>query len=70
MYIPIDILIEQERKRKELETEAARPALQLPLPPPDYLPEINGDEPNRGYVVVDEEGTEEKSNRGIIIIEM
>jgi len=40
------------------------------MPPPDYLPEINGDEPNRGYVVVNEEGTEEKSNRGIIIIEM
>jgi len=70
MYIPIEILIEAERKRKELEAEEARPRLQLELPPPEYIPEIDHEElDDRGYV--DEDASpNKKSDRGVIIIEM
>ena len=70
MDILINLLVEEERRRKELETEAERPQLQLELPVYDpymHRPEIEG-EPSYGEIVVGVEP--EKENRGVIIIEM
>jgi hypothetical protein len=69
MHIPIELLIEAERKQRELEAEAARPRLQLEIPPPEYAPEIDHEYDDRGFVVEDAP-PDEKSDRGVIIIEM
>ena len=63
MLAPIDLLIEQERKRREQELERERPMLRIPIPeyPPDYKanePEVT--EPQRGVIVIDMFGEEEK----------
>jgi len=63
MLVPIDLLIEQERQRKEREMEQQRPVLHIPVPeyPPDYKarePEV--EEPQRGVIIIDMFGEEEK----------
>ena len=63
MLVPIDLLIEQERQRKQQETEREQPMLRIPIPeyPPDYRanePEVA--EPQRGVIVIDMFGEEEK----------
>jgi hypothetical protein len=63
MLVPIDLLIEQERRRKQQELEQERPMLRIPIPeyPPDYKadePEMT--EPQRGVIIIDIFGEEEK----------
>ena len=62
MLVPIDLLIEQEKKRQQ-QAEQERPVLRIPIPeyPPDYMatePEVT--EPQRGVIVIDMFGEEEK----------
>ncbi len=72
MDIPIEILIEEERKRKELEAENERPRLQLEIEPPEYEPEIKQEDSERGEYTFDISGDEpeEESSRGVIVIEL
>ena len=62
MDILINLLIEEERKRKELEAEIQRPQLQLELPVYDpymHHPEIENEDTDN-----------EEKKRGVIIIDM
>ncbi len=66
MRVPLPLLIEQERKRRESEQERERPALRIPVPeyPPDYYrtnQEVEKAEPQRGVIVIDIFGEEEKA---------
>ena len=73
MDIPIEILIEEVRKRKELEAENERPRLQLEIEPPEYEPEIKQEDSERGEYIFDisgDEEPEEESSRGVVVIEL
>ena len=72
MRIPIELLIEEERKRKE-ELSRGRTQLQLELPVPEYQypTETESEDPARGYTVISNGvEDEEESSRGVIIIEI
>ena len=64
MRVPLSLLIEQERKKREAEREAERPVLRIPAPDYDYYevaeepPEAT--EPQRGVIVIDLVGEEEE----------
>tara|TARA_R100001082_G_scaffold102494_1_gene72643 strand:- start:275 stop:472 length:198 start_codon:yes stop_codon:yes gene_type:complete len=64
MLVPIDLLIEQERKRKQQELERQRPVLRIPVPeypPDDYRTEESEmTEPQRGVIIIDMFGEEER----------
>ena len=64
MRVPLPLLIEQERIKREAELEAERPVLRIPVPeyrPEYYEPREEPDEPQtqRGIVVIDLVGEEE-----------
>ena len=65
MRVPLPLLIEQEKKRRDSEQQE-RPVLQIPVPeyPPDYFRTNQGvedAEPQRGVIVIDIFGEEEKA---------
>ena len=64
MRVPLPLLIEQENKKRESERQE-RPVLRIPVPeyPPDYFrtnQEVENAKPQRGVVIIDIFGEEEK----------
>lgn len=47
-------IIEQIRKREEIESRREQPRLELPVaPPPRRSEDVDEDEPNRGVLIID-----------------
>ena len=59
MEIPIELLIEEERQRREQHTQAQQLQLELPVYDSRYQTEV-----------VQENETPEEQNRGVIVLEM